>query len=200
MANFIIWRLTKGVRVTGQTVVYQHGSSRISGGSTGSHVTGSGHDRKWRQSHDRKWSRAHAQSVPALFSYYSSSTKCIIAHDRHDYRMWRHVTPKVFSVGSCTISALVEQFHRKSRHQTSPVVLPLEITWSEVPLGCSLGRPRPITLSFSSPFTGYLPLSRHKGQITQHNNYKFVVFRYRLCCVVLQVVYQVRVLTVGGTK
>jgi hypothetical protein len=101
MANFIIWRLTKGVRVTGQTVVYQHGSSRISGGSTGSHVTGSGHDRKWRQSHDRKWSRAHAQSVPALFSYYSSSTKCIIAHDRHDYRMWRHVTPKGIPLEGC---------------------------------------------------------------------------------------------------
>ena len=101
MANFIIWRLTKDVRVTGQTVVYQHGSSRISGGSTGSHVTGSGHDRKWRQSHDRKWSRAHAQSVPALFSYYSSSTKCIIAHDRHDYRMWRHVTPKGIPLEGC---------------------------------------------------------------------------------------------------
>jgi hypothetical protein len=34
--------------------------------------------------------------------------------------------------------------------------LPLENAWPEVPLGCSLGRPR---LSFSSP--GFLPLSRH---------------------------------------
>ena len=32
---------------------------------------------------------------------------------------------------------------------------------SEVSLGCSLGHPGPITLSFSSPFTGYLPVIRH---------------------------------------
>jgi len=48
--------------------------------------------RKWRQSCDRKWSRAHAQPVSALFSYYSSSTKCIIAHDRHGYRKWPKFT------------------------------------------------------------------------------------------------------------
>jgi hypothetical protein len=34
--------------------------------------------------------------------------------------------------------------------------VPLEVTWPDVPLWCSLGRPR---LSFSSP--SYLPLSRH---------------------------------------
>ena len=32
---------------------------------------------------------AHARLFPALFSYYSSSTKCTIAHDRHGYWMWR---------------------------------------------------------------------------------------------------------------
>jgi len=36
-----------------------------------------------------------------------------------------------------------------------------EMTSSNVTFGCSLGRPSSITLSFSSPFTGYLPLSRH---------------------------------------
>ena len=29
---------------------------------------------------------AHVQPVPAHFSYYSKSTKCINAHDRHGYR------------------------------------------------------------------------------------------------------------------
>jgi hypothetical protein len=29
---------------------------------------------------------AHVQPVPAHFSYYSNSTKCINAHDRHGYR------------------------------------------------------------------------------------------------------------------
>jgi hypothetical protein len=42
-----------------------------------------------------------------------------------------------------------------------------EMTSSEMPLSGSLGRPRPITLSFSSPFTGYLPLSRHKRERLQ---------------------------------
>jgi hypothetical protein len=56
--------------------------------------------------------------------------------------------------------SLLESFDRKWRHQTSPVGLPLEVTWPEVSLGCSLGH-LVITLSISSPFTGYLPLSRH---------------------------------------
>jgi hypothetical protein len=43
----------------------------------------------WPEVTSRKWSHAHVQPVPALFSYYSSSTKCIIAHDRHGYRKWR---------------------------------------------------------------------------------------------------------------
>ena len=88
-------------------VVYQNGSSHISGGAkggatgsdvTGSHVTGSGPDRQW-------W-RAHAQPVPALFSYYSSSTKCTIAHDRDGYRISHgtgsHVTGSSLGVLSRT--------------------------------------------------------------------------------------------------
>jgi hypothetical protein len=101
---------------------------------TGSHVTGSDvigsiPDRNRKS---RKWSRLHAQPVPALFSYYSS-TKCIIAHDRHGYRMWRHVTPKgllgrvcACATERCAISALVGPFDQKWHHQTWPIGLPLE--------------------------------------------------------------------------
>jgi hypothetical protein len=35
-----------------------------------------------------------------FFYYYSSSTKYTIAHDWHDFRMWRHVTPKEFLIGA----------------------------------------------------------------------------------------------------
>ena len=62
-----------------------------------------------------KWS--HAQPVPALFSYYSSSTKCIIGHHRHCYRKWRDRRLRdperrfpwkaaPMHNGSCSISAL----------------------------------------------------------------------------------------------
>jgi hypothetical protein len=44
---------------------------------TGNHVTGG----------DRVRMR---NRFPRFFSYYSSSTQCTIAHDRHGYRMWRH--------------------------------------------------------------------------------------------------------------
>jgi hypothetical protein len=50
-------------------------------------------------------------------------------------------------------------------------------------------------LSFSSPFTGYLALSHHKG--SAFNNYTTKVCCFRICSVLLQVVYHVRVLTVG---
>ena len=56
-------------------VVYQHSQSHIWGGARWS----------YRKSRDR----IDAQPVPAHFSYNSSSTKCIIAHDRHGYRKWR---------------------------------------------------------------------------------------------------------------
>ena len=48
------------------------------------------------------------------------------------------------ATGSCSMFALVGPFHRKWRYETSPVGLPLEleVTWPEVPLGCSLGRPK----------------------------------------------------------
>ena len=74
----------------------------LKGGATGSdvtrsHVTRSSPDHDWRQRKSRdqnqksqKWSRAHAQPAPALFSYYSSSTKYTIARDRHGYWMWRN--------------------------------------------------------------------------------------------------------------
>jgi hypothetical protein len=60
------------------------------------------------------------------------------------------------------------------------------------PLRCSLGRPRPVSsmATGTSPFTGYLPLSRHF--ISAFNN-GFQLRYFRICCVVLQVVYHVRV-------
>jgi hypothetical protein len=75
------------------------------------------------------------------------------------------------ATGSCVISALVWPFHRKCRHQTSPGPFGVHLEWwgarnirklhnirsnitrraspgkyasAEVPLGCSLGRRRPI--------------------------------------------------------
>ena len=81
---------------------------------TGSDVTGRGHDRMW----------SRAQHVPAFCSYYSSSTKCTIAHDRHGYRMWRDPeggslgSVRACVTGSCAISALVGPFARKWCHQT----------------------------------------------------------------------------------
>ena len=67
------------------------------------------------------------------FSYYSSGTKCTVAHYRkqHNYRMWRHQAlrdPEVVPLGevcsstggSCAISALLRPYQRKRRHKTSP--------------------------------------------------------------------------------
>ena len=116
--------------------------------------------------------------------------------------------------GSCAISAIVGPLHRKWRHQshpkgflgrvracatgscaisdlTSPVALPLEVTWSEVPLGCSLGRPRPIIVLLpfpwlSTPFPAILLAPSIITFLTK-------VCCFRICCVVLQVVYHVRV-------
>jgi hypothetical protein len=93
----------------------------------------------------------------------------------------------VWATGSCAISALVGPFDRKWRHQTSPACA----TGSAL---CVLSRTSASYLSFSIPFTGYLPLSNHF--ISAFNNYTKVCC-FRICCVVLQVVYHVRVLTVG---
>jgi hypothetical protein len=55
---------------------------------------------------------------------------------------------------------------------------------SEVPLWCSLGRPRPISnmATGTSPFTGYLPISRHFIFII---TFLTKVCCFRICCVVL---------------
>ena len=157
---------------------------------TGSDVTGSGLDRKWCQSRDRKgrelrWRHnrkyvLRMRNRYILYYYYISSTKCStvlqvpwlpdvmeVTWPRRCFP-WAHAC----TTGSCAISVLVGLFDRKWHHETSPViteghvtpkVLPLEITRSEVPLGCSLGHPHPISsmATGTSPFTGYLPLSRH---------------------------------------
>ena len=163
-------------------VVYGDSSSRISGGAVRRSY------RKWRKSHDQKYVQRTPRffpihffraffRFPALFTYYCCSTSSTVVQV-----LWLpEVTqgnPKEFpwmcacATGSCAIFVLVGSFHRKWRHQTSRDLfgVPLE-GWcarmrnlklrnicSEVPLWCSLGRS---CLSFSTPFTGYLPLSRH---------------------------------------
>ena len=101
-----------------------------------------------------------------FFSYYSSSTKCTIAHDRHGYRMWRQSRDRkggflgrecACATGSWAISALLGSFHRKWRNQTSPVGLPLDFSdispWDVILFVLNFQR--------TSPFTGYLSLSRN---------------------------------------
>ena len=81
-------------------MIYQHGSSHIWWGATGSgpgrsYVTGSDvilPEVTWPDVTlvtRPEVCSAYAQPVPAPFSYYSSSAKCTIAHDRHGYRKWR---------------------------------------------------------------------------------------------------------------
>ena len=71
------------------------------------------------------------------------------------------------ATGRCAMSALVGPFLRKC------------------PLGCSIGRPRPISsmATGTSPFTGYLPLSRHFIFII---TFLTKVCCFRICCVVIQ--------------
>ena len=136
--------------------------------------------------------------IPALFTYYSCSTSSTVGQV-----LWlpevTEVHPKGFpwvracATGSCAISALVGSFHWKPRHQTSRDLFGVLLEgWgtrmhnlklcnirSEVPLGCSLGRPR---LSFPTPFTGYLPLSRHfLGEPFQWLHFLRLLFSDMLC-------------------
>jgi len=96
-------------------------------------------DRKWRQSRNRRYVLRMRNRY--ILYYYSSSTKCTIAHDRHGYRKWPKVTwprrrfPwKGVHMRNRKLRNIRPSgaFHRKWRHQTSPVGLPLEL---EVPLG-----------------------------------------------------------------
>ena len=133
------------------------------------------------------------RGVPLKGVFQSTTGSCAIpALVGPFHRKWRyeassvvtegHVTPKgvplggvhACATGSCTICALVGLFHRK------------------YPLGCSLGRPRPISsmATGTSPFTGFLPLS---GQFISAFNNDFHLRCFRICCVVLQVAYHVRV-------
>ena len=77
------------------SVVYQHNSNGISGGgATGndvSHVT---------RSHRNRKSRKYAWLFPALFSYYSNSTKCstVVQVPRLPKVTKGHVTPKLGNI------------------------------------------------------------------------------------------------------
>jgi hypothetical protein len=133
-------------------------------GATGSHVT---------------W-----EVIPAFFSYYGSSTKCntVVKVSWLPEVTEGHVTPSglpwvcACATGCCAISVLVGPFDRKWRHQTSPVGM----SWKSRDRKCPWGAFYDvcILLSFSSPFTGYLPLSRHF--ISTFNNYTKVCC-FRIC-------------------
>ena len=102
--------------ITTVTVVYGYSSSRIWGGAV---------RRRYRKSvterdPDRKWPEvcsAHARIFPALFSYYSSSTKynTVVQVPWLPEVTEGHVSPWVCTcaTGSCTISALMGPFDRK---------------------------------------------------------------------------------------
>jgi len=190
-------------RESSSLVVYRDGSSRISGGSTG------GPDRNRKS---RKWSRAHAQPVPALFSYYSS-TQCstVVQGPWLPEVIEGHVTPK--GVPWKGVRMRNRKLHNINPSRAfSPEVTEGHLTQKGFPwnwklgvfsrtsasysliiftgylLRCSLGRPRPITLSFSLVIC---PLYFH-NYIIYFNNYTTKVCCFRICCVVLHV----RVLTV----
>ena len=115
---------------------------------TGSDMTGNGHDRNRKS---WPWSRAHVQPFPAVFSYYGSK-KCrtvvqvpvlpdvILKGGSHGrgVSMRNRKLPNLRPSGA---------FWPKMTSSDVTRRVPLEGSahaWLEVPLGCSLGRPRPI--------------------------------------------------------
>ena len=93
--DIFAWVIYRNPQYPNIKVVFGDSSWHISGEQSGagqyawaagSDVTGNGPDRKWRhmKSRDRKlrYNRMYVLRIPALFSYYSSSTKCTIAHYR----------------------------------------------------------------------------------------------------------------------
>ena len=124
---------------------------------------------------------AHAQPEVALYPPYWG------LFTRNDV-IKSHVNPKRFpwkgEVSACATGCrgflpIRKHFDQKWGHQSSLVWLPLEVMCLEMPLGCSLGRP---SLSFSTPFTGYLPLSRHvHGEHFQWLHFLRLLFSDMLC-------------------
>ena len=109
---------------------------------TGSHIT---------RCHGRDRVRMRNR-FPRFFSYYNSSTQCIMTEMAPDvtrarrgfaWKGARMLNRKLRNI------ALGGPFHWKWRHETSPIgLLPGKYAgaheWPEVPLGCYLGRPRPL--------------------------------------------------------
>ena len=102
---------------------------------------------------------ACATGSRAFFSYNSSSTKCIIAHDRRGYR--RSGDPEWVPLEECAHAPPeIAQYPPQWGLFTENDVIkchPQGFPWNwksrdrKGPCGkCSLGRPRPITLSFST--------------------------------------------------
>jgi hypothetical protein len=97
---------------------YQQSSSRISGGDTGSDVTGSDPDRDWRYRKSRDCNR-FPRFFLTIVVVQNVSLRMIDMATGSD-RRGSIVRVRACATGSCAISALVGSFHRKWRHQTWP--------------------------------------------------------------------------------
>jgi hypothetical protein len=189
MAN-VIGNDVTGSDVTWSDVIFSYYSSSTTCSTVVQVAMATG---TYRRSHDPEGvpvkGCAHAQPEVALYPPYRG------LFTRNDV-IKRHVNSKRFpwkgEVSACATGSrgfvpIRKHFDQKWGHQSSPVWLPLEVMCLEMPLGCSLGRP---SLSFSTPFTGYFTAI---SMGSTYNNYISYVCCFRICCVLLQVVYHVRV-------
>ena len=121
-------------------VVYQHSSNSISGGSTGWLDHCAWPEVTW-QEETRTGSiySAHAQPVPALFSYYDSSTNCstVVQVPLLPEVNEGHVTSegwKGVRIRSRKLLNIRPSEAFSPEVMSSPIRLPLEleVTWSEV--------------------------------------------------------------------
>ena len=135
-------------------VVYGDGQSHIwGGGATGSDVT---------ENDVTEVCSAHARIFPVLFSsYYSSTSNMATGSDqrsRDPFGVPLGVRMRNQKLGNIRPSGAF--WPEVTLWNVTPSGFPwvrCAHAWSEVPLGCSLGRP---CLSYSSPYH-YLPLSRN---------------------------------------
>jgi hypothetical protein len=179
---YFVWVVLK------KRVVYRDGSSRISGEasggsyrkrpwpevtwpeatSTGNDVTWSGPDRKWRHGSDRVRMR---NRFPHFFL-----TIVVVQN------VPLHIT--IMATGSNRKSRDPKALHWKDARMSNRKLRNIRLSWAFwLEMMSSNVTPSASYLSFSSAFTGYLPLSRHF--ISAFNNYTTKVCCFRICSVVL---------------
>ena len=101
-------------------------------------MTWSDRKRPWSEVMSWKYALRMPGFYPRFSSFYSSSTKCTIAHDRHGYRMWRDrlTSPEVTSEnrkwGFLALFRMFSDIFEVFGYRLCCVVL----------LGCFLCRPR----------------------------------------------------------